>query len=294
MSDYSTIRRSPRRHRRSLFALSAPPGSVISHGVSALARTCQRSHQLIFASLLVAGFAGPLAAAEPKAETLFPQTTVGFVSVADANDARERWERTQFGQMANDKAFKPFVEHIRTQLNERFGNLPDRLGVTWEELSAAAGGEAAIGMVAKEGQSARLVAAVDTTGHAAERETLLNKIDGRLIERGAKKATEEVAGVKLTTYTLPKKEDETNQRTATYFTKGELLCGSDDLAEAKALLASYGGDAKDRLTASPNYSETFRRVNAEAKATDPTLSWFIDPFAFDSTPAHRRRADRYR
>jgi hypothetical protein len=292
MSEYSTIRQRSRDLCRSLVDLSAPPGFKLSLGVSALARTCQLPHQLIFALLF--GFAGPLSAAEPKAETLFPQTTVGFVSVADANDARERWERTQFGQMANDKAFKPFVEHIRTQLNERFGNLPDRLGVTWEELSAAAGGEAAIGMVAKQGRTARLVAVVDTTGHATERETLLGKIDVRLTERGAKKAIEDVAGVKVTTYTLPLKEDETKQRTATYFTKGELLCGSDDLAEAKALLASYGGAAKDRLTANATYSETFRRVNAESKSLEPTLTWFIDPFAFDSalrTVAERKNSD---
>ena len=49
-------------------------------------------------------------------EELFPTTTAGFVAVANVDNLREQWKKTQLGQLVADLVIQPFVKDVRRQM----------------------------------------------------------------------------------------------------------------------------------------------------------------------------------
>jgi len=45
----------------------------------------------------------------PTSESLFPETTKGYLSVGSVDQLREAWDKTQLGQLTKDPAMKPFI-----------------------------------------------------------------------------------------------------------------------------------------------------------------------------------------
>ena len=122
-------------------------------------------------------------AAAPKSEILLPATTVGYLSVNDAEDLEARWLRTQLGQFTQDPSLDPFIERMRESLAHRMGNLKDRLGITPKDLHGVAGGELAWAMVSQKPKRAVSVLLIDTTGNEEKRDALIAKIDAHLVQR---------------------------------------------------------------------------------------------------------------
>ena len=90
--------------------------------------------------------ADPADAARPSPE-LLPSTTKGYVSIPNLEQLQKKWGQTQLGQLMNEPAMKPFVADVRRQLAERMNQTNKRLGVSWEYLERAAGGEVCIAVV---------------------------------------------------------------------------------------------------------------------------------------------------
>ena len=143
------------------------------------------------------------AAAQPArafapSEKIFPATTRGWVSVSHAPEFRERFDRTQYGMLLKDPSLKPFIDSVRRQAetssNRHFG----RLGITFEELLDAAGGECAVGAVESPTGRLSTVMLVDTTGRDAQARALVEKIDRQMAaEKGAKAAAAKHPDIKL-------------------------------------------------------------------------------------------------
>ena len=85
-------------------------------------------------------------AARPSQE-LLPTTTKGYLSIPDLEQLREKWEQTQLGQFLNEPEMKPFVEDLRRQISARMNETNARLGINWEDVERAAGGEVCIAVV---------------------------------------------------------------------------------------------------------------------------------------------------
>ncbi|TWT99130.1 hypothetical protein Pla108_00630 [Botrimarina colliarenosi] len=240
----------------------------------------RRVTSVVFAGLLLA-FA-PAADAAPNASQAFPAETVGFVAADNAVDLADRWSRTQVGRLADDPTMRPFVDQVQRRLNNQFGALEQRLGVTIEDFRAAATGEAAIGVVksTSKKQPGRVVALIDVTGREAEAKALLSKIDKRLVERGAAKSQ----SGDVTIYQLPEdKKAKLPTRTAAVFHQAGRLGAAEGEQLAVDLLARVRGEKVGRVLADvDSFQQTQARARKAAGRTTTSIAWYVSPFEYEA------------
>jgi hypothetical protein len=219
-------------------------------------------------------------AAVPPSDTLLPATTKGYVSVAQPEEMKDRWNKTQLGQMMTDEIMRPFADDLRKQLNDKFGLVSEKLGITWDDLDAVPAGELSLSLIERKGRPAALAITIDVTGHKVMADKLLAAVEKRFAGRGGRKTTADAGGTTLTLFTIPGKGANAAPQETVYFVKDELLCGVDDRAEAEAMLKRFAGTAKDNLRSVAAYVATMERCRKEAKGLAPELRWYAEPFGF--------------
>ncbi len=224
------------------------------------------------------------AAAAPLAEMLLPAETVGFVSIANVPDFQARWNRTQVGKLLADPTMKPFLDQLRDQLTRKAGKIEERLGVTIQELAGAASGEAAFAMVAPSGtnQRATVVVLADVTGNQTEAKKVVAKINARLLERGATLIKPQSADSPAV-YSVP--NDAGPPKTVAYFLTADRFIAADNEAAATVLLNKVKRGANgqgDPLAKNPSYRATLKKCQRAASGVLPTVTWWVDPFAYDT------------
>lgn len=231
--------------------------------------------------LLFSTAAFPLSAVAKPAAQVLPINTVGYFSAENVPDLIDRWSRTQIGRFVEDESMAPFVDQVQARLNQQYGGLQQRLGVTLEELHAVATGEAAVGVV-KTGnatQSGRLAALVDTTGREAEAEALLGKIDTTLVARGGKRR---VAG-ELTLYAMPAEpKNKLPARTVAVYHQAGQLGAVEGERTAAAILAKQKGGAGESLADRPAFQATQERARKAAAGSPASVAWYLSPFEYEA------------
>lgn len=234
----------------------------------------------LFAAALVGTFAtGPATqAAAPACDTILPESAVACLLVADPADLEARWDRTQLGQFAADPKLQTFVEHLRDTIPRRLGNMEQRVGISVDDLQDVAGGELAWAIVARDKGRAASVLLVDTSGHADNRDALIEQIDEHLLGRESKKATTELAGIQITSYDVPPFNEDEKPSTAAYFVYGDLLCVADHEGLVQELAKRVEGTNASSLKASKAYTAIMSKCSKNAGQMKPDVRWFIKPF----------------
>lgn len=223
---------------------------------------------LLFAVSAVAG---------PPSDTLLPNTTKGYVSVAHPGEFKDRWLKTQWGQLANDEVMQPFVDDLKKQIQDEYSVVEDKLGFTFEELDGVSSGELSLSIIEGKGRDAALAVTIDITGHKQQADQLLAGIEKRFAGRGGKKQTAEVGGTTVQIFTIPTDVKDKPQTTV-YFVQDDLLCGVDDRELAEAILKRFPGNAKDNLASVAAYQAVMQQCAKEAKELKPEARWFVEPF----------------
>lgn len=221
-------------------------------------------------------------------EAAFPDSTVGYLSIANAPDFRERWERTQLGLLCADPAMQPFIEQLKQQLERKAGGVKERLGVTLSDFQGVASGQVALGAVAlgEEKESVAVAMLVDVTGNQAEAQELLDKIDARLTEIGSTK-NERAGG--LIEYDIPADEEAGRDAAkAVYFNNDNWIGAANDPAVAAALMARVAEEPQPgSLAALEAYRATQEKATKAAGKLPATVRWFVSPFELDLAVAKR-------
>lgn len=223
------------------------------------------------------------AVAAPSAASIVPASTVGFVSIENTPDFLNRWDRTQIGRLSQDPTMRPFIEQIERRINGQFGGVEQRLGVTLEDFRAAASGEAAVAVIesSNKKQQGRVVALIDATGREAKADTLLAKIDQRLIERGGKKRMN--GG--LSVYDLPAEaKTKLPARTAAIFKQAGLVVAveGESLGVAMMERIKAGGSGGSALADTEAYKATQARAQRAAAGGATSIAWFVAPFEYEA------------
>jgi len=223
-------------------------------------------------------FAAP-AIAGPRSDTLVPSTTKGYVSVAQPAEFKERWLKTQWGQMLNDEVMQPFVDDLREQLQDEYSAVEDKLGITWDDLEGVSNGEMSLSLIERKDRDAALAITFDVTDHQQQADGLLAAVERNFAARGGRKQAVDSGGTTLQIFTVPAAAGATPQTTV-YFLKDNLLCGVDDRALADAMLKRFAGSANDNLASVVAYKAVMERCGGEAKELKPEARWFVEPFGF--------------
>ncbi len=227
-------------------------------------------------------------AAVPPTETLLPNTTKAYLSVADVDEFEAAFNKTQIGQLAADPAMKPFVDDLKRQLSEQWTKTHEKLGIGWEDLDGVPSGEVALALLMPTETSDAVVVLADVTGHEAQTSKLLAKIDENMAARKATRTERKIQGATVVVFDIPKRED-IPARQVGYFVKDDLLAAADDLKVIEALLTRQAGGGKDAsLAAFTPYRAIMDRCQQAAGGLAPQAHWFLEPFGY----AEASRLDR--
>jgi len=236
-----------------------------------------------------------------SSEKIFPATTRGWVSVSHAPEFRQRFDRTHYGMLLKDASLKPFIESVRKQAetssNRHFG----RLGITFEELLDAAGGECAVGAVESPTGRLSTVMLVDTTGRDAQARALVEKIDRQLAAQKGTKVAAATAGP-LTVYSLPPTDSGSRasaERKVAFGLVGRGLVVGDDPALVGQIAATLAEGRGDCVASLPAYGKVMERCQSQVPATAAVVRWFVDPLPFakayvaSNPPREKRKGPDY-
>ena len=215
-------------------------------------------------------------------EHLLPNTTKGVVLVTDAKNLSDSWQKTQLGQLMADPVMKPFAEDLRRQFGERFGQVRERLGLKIDDLRGVPGGGMAMARIMPEKGKSALVIAIDVTGHIAEAQAFLKKIEANLLAREAEQTQKEVTETTAAMIFKLKETPDFAGGTAAFCLAGNLLGASDDVAVLQQIMKRGAGqDAKSGCLADdPAFQAVMKRCAAHAGATVPQIRWFIQPLGY--------------
>ncbi|HEX5471208.1 MAG TPA: hypothetical protein VFW73_04950 [Lacipirellulaceae bacterium] len=171
-------------------------------GRTALKIVCRDSEQLltyVFAAVVAIGLAAPAVAARPSAMKLFPEDTLVFVRVANAQEFGEKFSQTGMGRMIKDPKLKPFVDHFYGKVGDLYArHVEGKLGVSWDDLKKLPRGEAAFGVVARDQQPPAFLLLVDQGSETSVADKLLDKSLDIASKKGGEISKEKIGGVDVT------------------------------------------------------------------------------------------------
>ena len=221
----------------------------------------------------------PCYGAVPATETLLPNTTKGFLSIASIDALRENWGKTQLGQMMQDPAMKDFIEDFRRQIQQKWTQTHQKLGITWDDLDGVPAGEVSVALILPSPTEVAFAILVDVTGHQQQAEALLEKINHNMTAKKATRTTNTAHGATITVFEIPKHE-ETPVRHVAYVVKDDLLIASDNPKVIEGILARLAPEKTDALASLPAFEAIAKRCTTAAGDLKPNLRWFIEPFGY--------------
>jgi len=218
-------------------------------------------------------------AAVPKAETLLPNSTKGFLAVESIDKFQEAWNKTQLGQLMQDPAMKPFMDDLKQQLQQKWTQTHQKLGISWEDLEGVPSGEVGIGLILAGPKEVALAVIADVTGHIPKANALIDKIGENLANQKAVRSQRTILGATVTVFDIPKHEEEP-ARQVLFVIKDDLLAAADNQKVLEGILGRQAQTQQDGLASVPAFENVTKRCQTAAGDLVPHARWFVEPFGY--------------
>ena len=243
----------------------------------------------------------PSVSAQVAAETIFPDTTKGFVVIGSLKELADRWKQTQFGQLMQDPIMDSFKEDLRRQLDAA---MEERFGLTLDGIEKLPSGELAVGMVAIPGKTPGFVFTMDVTDRLKETESYLERLTKKLVDAGTKQSEETFEGQKMNVFTFPERKEAVRvppprtrprgtvrppenqsqsslQRKAYYVVHKDHLVVSDQPHLLKLVCDRMESPGTDSLSSVSDYQVVKNRCDDDLPPDSPVLiRWYIEPLNY--------------
>jgi len=226
-------------------------------------------------------------------ERLLPASTRVWVSVADPQALRKRFERSALGGLVYDPLMSTFLDGLRQQGKTSADPLRGTLEITLEELEQIAGGEIALGVMERADGLLSTVTLVDTSGREDRVKPVVEAVLARLAAKGAKPLASPPA---IKAFTVPVAAGSGPIAAATAAPRefaiavapaaiilGDRLDAVSDLATLIVPAAAgtpAGGGRAESLQSVPAFATVMNRCGNGVPATAATVRWFVDPLAY--------------
>ena len=239
-------------------------------------------------SLLAASmsFCGSVSAVKP-AQELLPNDTRLYLSIPDVEALRTSFRKTEFGKLANDPVMKPFADDLVLQVKSRLGSAGADLGIDWNDLDGVYGGEACLARIYSAGSDhsdkrLALVLLVDVTNHLSEIERVQESIAKKMEERKATPLpAQQVAGVTLTGYQLPKKLRDPKPTEVYLGIVDDQFVVSNSLPVITNIVSrATGKSVGSPLAANPDFAQAMAKVAGASEDIPPHVRWYVEPFGY--------------
>ena len=220
---------------------------------------------------------------------LLPATTKAWLSIPDADDLSDRFERSQFGELAKNKSLKPFADSIKSQVKDWIDQQNVRLNLDIDQLDGVNSGEICFAGVLREGGEHGILFLMDVSDTRDKAVKLSNRISAKLIERKAIEKKSVIQGVEYSQLTLDKpKVFRTPRQTFKTIVdvKGDkksswlLVCNNESVFRDVLRRLTF----PDRIQAVETLAaqKPFKAVTKQTKSSDfnSQIRWFVDPFGY--------------
>jgi hypothetical protein len=234
------------------------------------------------------GLAGlSLVAAQGRAATppekVLPDSTIGFLKINNAPALREAFRQSQFGQLWNDPAMKPWRENLADRINDASKSLKDKIGVTYKELIELPQGAVSIAIVRRDDpkQPIALLVTADAGKNASVMENVLTKATKQAEQADSKTSTVTFKGTTLHIIQSPpdkdkdkpqdeKKDGDRPNPPLVWTNQGTVFSIGTDVEAVKDLLAHDSG-RDDSLASTDAFKQTQKKLG-----NDGQVFWFVD------------------
>ena len=223
-----------------------------------------------------------------RTQNLLPATTKAWISIPDATDLSDRFERSQIGELAKKKVLKPFADSIKSQVKEWIDQQNVRLNLDIDQLDGVNSGEICFAGVLREGGEHGVVFLMDVSNTRNKAENLSDRLSKKLIARGATKKEGSIQGVTYSQHTLDKpKVFRTPRKTFQTIVdvKGDkksswmLVSNNESVFRdvLRRLTHPERIQAVETLAAQKSFMSVMNQTESEFKSQ---IRWFVDPFGY--------------
>ena len=218
----------------------------------------------------------------PAFDQLLPPMTKGYISFPSVGKMRDRWARTQIGQLVADPVMQPFTQDVRNQIRNQLIDDRFHLSLELDQLMNICSGELCI---------ATILPKDDATGHASvilvnvkdnQAATLefLAEAAAQLDSKGGKRTVQQINGQEVVVYHVaPGKKERSKSRLSFEFLAGDLLVLGNHEAVCLDVLKRYQAEGRDGIASQTAHQRLIERVSDGASGT-PDVQWYIDPFGY--------------
>jgi len=237
------------------------------------------------------------AASFPPSEQLLPASTRVWVSVADPQALRKRFEQSALGGLVYDPLMSTFLDGLRQQGKTSADPLRGTLEITLEELEQIAGGEIALGVMERADGLLSTVVLIDTSGREDRAKPVVEAVLARIAAKGAKPLA---ASPAIRAFSLPAAAPAGSPPNAAAGTNdaprefaiavgpATLIVGDrlDAVTELATLIGAAGngraagGGRANGLQTVPAFAKVMERCGHDVPPTAATIRWFVDPLAY--------------
>lgn len=236
----------------------------------------ERARQLVTAfTILICCLAGTAAGQRLSAPRLLPESTVGFIRVANARELADRFADTAMGRITSDAQIQPLVAHLYGSLLDAFQQLEDRVGTSLDDLLAIPQGEVCLALVLPEEGQPALTLIVDVGDQLPVAEKLLQSGSDALIGSGSSRESETIGETELLTF----KRTSGRRGELNMFVRGETVVLATNSELAKQLLANWE-QAEDKVLADNRKFVSIMNRSRGFKDEPPQITWYLDPLSF--------------
>jgi len=222
----------------------------------------------------------------PESQSVFPDTTVAWISIADPEEFGASFDRTQYGKLLRDPSMEAFVTSFREQLSKAGKQRLGKLGLTLEDLGEIPGGEIAMAAIVPEAGRLATVLLVDTSGHEEETKALLDVIEERLLEQKAERLADYEEKIRV--YRLPQEDPsaddvgaaEPEEQVVAVVHEGKALVVGDDPVQVSHVLAVLDNGRQDCLASTDRFAKVSEESLKDLATSPSKLRWYINPFEF--------------
>ncbi len=210
----------------------------------------------------------------PSARRL-PSRAYGYLSIRDAQELKQKFSASLFGQLLNQPELADVKENIYTVLKENAGEFEERTGITLEELLSIPQGELAVALIKPPGKALAPVAFVDYGDKGDIVEKLFGNLGEYLQDQGAERSTEEFAESEIVIY--KEGEAESGGINLAYCRKDQTLVVGYGVDTVKAVLTRWDGEHDNTLLSNDVFSYLVKKCNGEGSSDSAQITWYLDP-----------------
>ena len=224
-----------------------------------------------------------------RTQELLPATTKAWISIPDAKDLSDRFDRSQFGLLAKNKTLKPFADSIKSQVKDWIDQQNVRLNLDVDQLKGVSSGEICFAGVLQADGKHGVVFLMDVSDTREKAVDLSNRISKKLTARGAVKKLVPIQGVNCTQLTLDKpKLFRTPRKTfhAIVDVKGDekssWMLVSNNESVFRDVLRRLTFPDRIQVVETLAAQKAFKSVMTQTESVefDSQFRWFVDPFGY--------------